>query len=180
MTTNRQLSNISQEQENSPVLDNPVLDNIVDVSQQDSKLVNELISLNLDGQGGYVTAAEDLENKDYAALLRTYAAERAKQAAELRPIVRGVGQEPAAEGSIAGSLHQGWINLKAAIGRGDAAILAECEQADQMTLTAYQDVMGQTTNEGLLDVLRQHHFTIKTAYERVKGLRSALEASSNS
>ena len=120
---------------------------LISVSHHEAVMLNELISMNLDGQGGFTTAAEDLENKDYAALLRNYAAERSTQVAELRPIVRQSGEKPVEEGSFSGTFHQGWINLKAAIGQGDAAILAECERADEMTLSAYQDVMSKTTNE---------------------------------
>lgn len=147
------------------------------ITHHEAALVNDLISMSLDGQGGLTTAAEDLENKDYAALLRTYAAERAKLAGELRPIVRQSGEDPVEEGSFAGAFHQGWMNLKSAIGQGDAAILAECERADEMTLYAYQDVMSKTTNEPLLEVLRHQHATVKAAYERMKGLRSALQTS---
>lgn len=148
----------------------------VDINKHEATHINELISMNLDGQGGYTTAAGDLDNQEYAALFRTYAAERGKQAAELQPIVRQVGQTPVDEGSFSGAFHQGWINLKAAIGQGDAAIMAECERADEMALSAYQDVMSESTNEELLELLREHHQTIKVAYERVRGLRAALEA----
>lgn len=150
--------------------------NTIAVTKHEATHINELISMNLDGQGGYTTAAGDLDNQEYAALFRTYAAERGKQAVELRPIVRQVGETPVDEGSFSGAFHQGWINLKAAMGQGDAAIMAECERADEMALSAYQDVMSESTNEGLLELLREHHQTIKVAYERVKGLRSALEA----
>ena len=100
-------------------------------------------------------------------------------ATALRSLLQKEGYEAEQEGSFAGTFHQGWMNLKAALTRGDAPILAECEQADRLTLSAYQDVMSKTTNEPLLGVLRAQHSTIKVAYERVKALRSALEQSAD-
>ncbi len=147
------------------------------MTENEAALVNDLVQLNLDGEGGYTTAANDLEHEEYAALLRTYASERIELATALRSLLQKEGHDAEQEGSFAGVFHQGWMNLKAALGGGDAPILAECEQADRLALSAYQDVMGKTTNESLLEVLRKQHSTIKVAYERVKALRSALEQS---
>jgi uncharacterized protein (TIGR02284 family) len=148
---------------------------LVPINAAEAELLNDLIRLNLDGQHGYETAAADLQNAAYRDLLETYATERAALAAALRSLLQKEGHQPEGEGSFTGAFHQGWINLKAALSQGDAPILAECEQADRLALTAYQNVMGQTTNAPLLETLRSHHSTIKLAYERVKGLRAALE-----
>ncbi len=148
---------------------------LVSINAAEADLLNDLIRLNLDGQRGYETAAADLQNAEYRDLLQTYATERAALAAALRSLVQKEGHQPEDEGTFAGAFHQGWINLKAALSQGDAPILAECEQADRLALTTYQDVMGQTTNEPLLAILRSHHSIIKIAYERVKGLSAALE-----
>ncbi len=147
------------------------------MTKAEAALVNDLVQLNLDGEGGYTTAANDLHHEEYAALLHTYAKERTELATALRSMLQKEGYDAEQEGSFAGVFHQGWMNLKAALGGGDVQIFAECEQADRMALSAYQDVMGQTTNEPLLEVLRTQHSTIKIAYERVKALRSALEQS---
>lgn len=151
-----------------------------EIDATEAALLNDLIRLNLDGQGGYETAADDLPNEEYATLLRTYATERAALATALRSLLSQEGYQPEEEGSFAGAFHQGWMNLKAALAGGNASILAECEQADRQALSAYQDVMSKTTNEPLLEVLRSQHSTIKVAYERVKALRSALEQSARS
>jgi uncharacterized protein (TIGR02284 family) len=147
----------------------------IEVTATEAALINELIQLNLDGQGGYETAAADLHNQEYADLLQGYAQERSELADTLTPIVRQEGAKPEQAGSLSGAFHQGWINIKAALSQGDAPILAECEEADRLALMAYQDVMSKTTNEPLLALLRSQHSTIKVAYERVKTLRGALE-----
>jgi len=149
----------------------------ITINEHEAALLNELIQLDLDGESGYQSAADDLHNKTYVALLQSYAQERARLAAALRTLLREQGYQPEDEGTLAGAFHQGWMNLKSALLEGDAPILAACEEADQLALSAYQDVMSKTTNGPLLEILREQHATIKVAYERVKALRSALEQS---
>ena len=60
------------------------------------------------------------------------AAERCAQgAAELEAKVRSLGGDPTTSGSVGGSLHRGWIDIKSTItGMDEAAILAECERGE--------------------------------------------------
>lgn len=147
----------------------------VTVNQQEAALLNDLLQLNLDSQNGYKTAADALRNKEYAARFQQYAQERKQNADELTRLLRANGHTVSKAGTLSGIFHQGWLNLEALLAAGDAALLAECERVDALILAAYQDVMGKTTNEGVLDRLRRQFTVIRNAHDYVKTLHGALE-----
>ncbi|MEZ4736196.1 MAG: PA2169 family four-helix-bundle protein [Caldilineaceae bacterium] len=137
--------------------------------------LNHLLALNLDSQGGYETAADALKHEEYVDLFRQYAQQRQQNATELSNLIRTSDHTPDDTGSIPGLFQQGWINLESILSQGDAPVFAAVERADATILAAYQDVMGQTTREALMAVLREQFTEIRNAYERVKALRGALE-----
>lgn len=139
--------------------------------------LNDLLQINLDGQSGYEAAAQDLKNQDYRELFTQYAQERKANVDMLSSMIRAGGHTPGKTGSLAGAFHEGWMNLRAALSSGDRPVFAECEQADALALAAYQEVMARTTDEAILEPLRQQFTTIRNAYERVKALRGAFEQS---
>lgn len=152
----------------------PTTTNIA-LSDQEAALFNDLLQLNQDSQNGYATAAGGLSNPDYAELFRQYAQERQQNANELTQLIQASGHSAGQAGSLSGLFHQGRLNVEALLTQGDAPLFAECERADALTLAAYQDVMGKTTREELMVILRRQFTVIRDAHDRVKVLRGALE-----
>lgn len=149
--------------------------NEVTVDQQEAALLSDLLQLNLDSQNGYQTATDGLHNKEYVARFQQYAQERKQNADELAQLLRTTGNTVSKAGTLSGLFQQGWLNLEALLGTSDTTILANCERADGVSLAAYQDVMGKTTNEGILALLRRQFTIIRDAHDYVKTLRGALE-----
>jgi len=105
--------------------------------------LNKLIEVCLDGELGYRTAAEHLHSSKLATTFRDYSLRRAQYAKELRAEVERLGGIPAHSGSVAASLHRGWIALKSAISGGDAkAIIAACEAGEDAARASYEAVMN--------------------------------------
>lgn len=147
----------------------------ITLSDQEAALFNDLLQLNQDSQNGYATVAGGLNNQDYADLFHQYAQERQQNADELTQLLHGTGHSAGKAGTLSGLFHQGRLNVESLLTQGDAPLFAECEQADALALAAYQDVMGKTTREELMVILRRQFTVIRDAYERVKVLRGALE-----
>lgn len=147
----------------------------VTVDQQEATLLADLLQLNLDSQNGYQTAADGLRNKEYGARFQQYAQERKQNADELTQLLRATGHTVSEAGTLSGLFHQGWLNLETLLAAGDATILADCERVDELILAAYQDVMGKTTNEGILALLRPQFTLIRDAHNYIKTLRGALQ-----
>lgn len=153
---------------------NEDLTEAVPMADEEAGLFQDLLNLNLDDHKGYMTAANALQNPEYATLFREYAQERQQNATELGELLQKHGHSADKTGTFAGILHQGWINLESLLAQGDASIFGECERVDGLTLSAYQDVMGKITKEELMELLRQQFTTIRNAYVRIKNLHSAL------
>jgi uncharacterized protein (TIGR02284 family) len=146
-------------------LDQPIIDKL-----------NHLIEIAYDGFNGYQTAAEHVENEEYAELFEEYAAQREEHARELTDVVNQAGGEPQVGGQISGTFHRAWIDIKAVVTDGDEAILAECVRGEEEALEAYTDLISDDLPEEVRELLRQQLSEIRIAYERVNELEAALEA----
>lgn len=145
------------------------------IDSPEAALLHDLLQSNLDSQNGYQTAADALDNKEYATRFQQYARERTQNADELTNLLRANGHTVSKTGTLSGMFHQGWLTLEALLAAGDGAILAECERVDALILAAYQDALGKTTNEDLLTLLRRQFTLIRDAHDYIKPLRGALE-----
>lgn len=104
--------------------------------------LNKLIEICLDGELGYRTAAEHLHSAKLRIMLTDQAIRRAQFAGELRAEVERLGGKPSHSGSVAASLHRGWISLKSAISGADAkAIIAACQTGEDAARASYVAVL---------------------------------------
>ncbi len=89
--------------------------------------LNTLIEYCKDGQYGYKTAAENVKTENLKSIFSDLSAQRGQFVEELKGAVRVLGGDPDKDGSIVGTIHRGWINLKGTLSGGDEeAILKEC------------------------------------------------------
>src|SRR5271156_1358288 len=92
-------------------------------------VMNDLIETCKDGEQGFRTAGDAIENPEIRTLFHMYAQQRAHFASELNNEVLRHGGEPAESGHASASLHRGWMNLRQAVsGRSETAIIDECER----------------------------------------------------
>ncbi len=138
--------------------------------------LNGLIETLNDGHLGYTTAANDAQRPELKTLLQKLGAERADFAAQLQQIVQQLGETPEKTGTVAGDLHRGWINLKAAIStREDLAILEECQRGDESAVSAFQSALSEDLGSarGLVEHQLQH---LQTALGRIASLHETLKS----
>ena len=92
--------------------------------------LNNLIETSRDGEQGFRTCAEGVSSPNLKALFAAAARRCAEGAAELEAKVRGLGGTPAQGGSVSGSMHRAWTNIKSAItGIDEHAVLANASVA---------------------------------------------------
>ncbi len=110
--------------------------------------LQDLIQLNLDSYEGFLEAADRIDDKRIAALFRELAADRSSQAAELRGLVSGNGQEPREKGTLGGTAHRKWLDIKAALtGGGTKAVLSEAERGEDHIKGQYEDVLKEIAGQ---------------------------------
>lgn len=138
-------------------------------------LLNNLIETLKDGEYGFKTAAEDVSNPDLKRIFNEYSAQRAGFAQTLQSKVERSGEEAEDSGSVAGTLHRGWMNAKSAVTtRDDVAILEECERGEDSAVSAFRDALAEPM---LVErpTLEQQYGQIKAAHDHVRTLRDSLK-----
>ncbi|MDB6137467.1 MAG: hypothetical protein JWO94_539 [Verrucomicrobiaceae bacterium] len=139
--------------------------------------LNDLIQILKDGQQGFQESAKDVQSADLKTLFNELSLQRSSFAGELQALVVGLGEpEPETGGSLAGSLHRGWIDLKSAVVTQDAhAILAECERGEDSAVAHYREALeDQDLPADIRATVEKQSIAIKSSHDRVRDLRNAL------
>ena len=84
-------------------------------------VLNDLIETCKNGQEGFRQASEAVKDSHLKMIFGQFSQQRAQFAGELQQEVMRLGGDPEKSGSVAATLHRGWINLKSAI-TGAAAV----------------------------------------------------------
>jgi len=137
--------------------------------------LNDLIAVLKDGQRGYKTASEDVKAPELARILARYAKQRAEFVVELQAHVNALGEDPEKSGSVTGSLHRGWINLKAALSSNDPhAVLVEAERGEDVALSAYRKALeDHDLDESSREVIGLQYTEVRAAFNHIRMLRDS-------
>lgn len=145
--------------------------------EQTVSILRELIETCRDGQEGFRTASECVaDDPELKMLLSSFSLQRAKFAGELEAKSIAMGEHhPEQEGpSFSGAVHRGWMNLKAAVTRGDNhAILAECERGEDVAKKAYTDALDHELPEPVREVILSQRQEIIATHNTIRALRDA-------
>ena len=140
--------------------------------------LNNLIETCKDGENGFRTAADGVKNSELKTLFNTYSQQRAQFAAELQSEVRNLGGDPENTGSVAATLHRGWINIKSTVtGEDEAAVIAECERGEDSAVEHYQEALSdQSLPVQVREVVQRQYVAVQAAHDRVRDLRDAMKS----
>jgi uncharacterized protein (TIGR02284 family) len=140
--------------------------------------LNNLIETCRDGQNGFQTASEGVTNSELKTLFLGYSQQRAQFAGELQSEVRRLGGDPENTGSVAASLHRGWINIKSAVtGKDEAAVIAECERGEDSAVRNYKDALAENLPENIRAIVQSQYTQVQEAHDRVRSLERASDTS---
>lgn len=139
------------------------------------KTLNDLIEVLKDGEQGFTTAASDVKVPELSLVFTRYAVQRAEFASALQARVLDLGANVETSGSVAGSLHRGWINLKAALSTNEPhAVLAEAERGEDTAVAAYRKALDCTAHDApTQDLISRQYADVKAAHDHVKMLRDS-------
>lgn len=131
--------------------------------------LNKLIEVCLDGELGYRTAAEHIHDSKLRFILTDYAIRRSQFADELREEVQRLGGSPSDSGTVAASLHRGWIALKSAASHGDpSAIVAACETGEDSARATYEMAVNSEISGATRTLIEEQWRAIDSARERMR------------
>ena len=136
--------------------------------------LNDLIEISRDGEQGFRTCAEGVRSPNLKALFEAAARRCAEGAAELEAKVRSLGGEPAQGGSIGGSMHRAWTNIKSTItGMSEHAVLAECERGEDAAKAGYEAALQKSLPADVRTLVERQYQGVKANHDRVRNLRNA-------
>jgi len=140
-------------------------------------VLNSLIETCKDGQEGFRSASEDVSNPALKSLFSELSIERGRFCSELQRLVGTLGEDAESKGSVSGSLHRGWIDLKASLSSGDEhAVLSECERGEDSAVAEYRDALDHDElPESVRDVIRRQYLAVQEAHDRIRDLRDAYK-----
>jgi uncharacterized protein (TIGR02284 family) len=134
--------------------------------------LNNLIETCKDGELGFKTAAEGLKSPEIKARFLEYSRVRGEMVRELQSEVRRLGGDPEKSGSMSGSLHRGWLDIKSAItGKDDHAILVEAERGEDVAKSAYENALKETLPASAQLIVQQQAAKVRQAHDHVRDLR---------
>jgi len=141
--------------------------------------LNNLIETCKDGQEGFKQSSEGVEDSALKSTFYEFSQHRATMAGELQQLVSDLGGNPEDSSSFAGSLHRGWINIKAAVtGQDETAILNEAERGEDVALSHYKDALEKELPKNVLETIQRQYTDVKAAHDKVKSLRNISRAAS--
>jgi uncharacterized protein (TIGR02284 family) len=134
--------------------------------------LNSLIETCKDGEQGFRTAAEGLKDPQIKAKFQTYSRERGDMARELQAEVRKLGGDPEKSGSMSGSLHRGWMDIKSAVtGKDDYAILAEAERGEDVAKEHYEKALKAALPGTAATIVQTQAAKVRQVHDEVRNLR---------
>ena len=139
--------------------------------------INSLIETLKDGEEGFKQAAEAVKDSNLKSLFYEFSQQRARFATELQSQAMNLGEtEPEESSSATGAMHRAWINLKSAVTSGDDhAILAECERGEDSAVKEYEEALKVDLPAPLDDIVSREYAEVKSAHDRIKGLRDVAK-----
>ncbi len=148
---------------------------VKEAEELDSPLISELqsiIRLLVDSEKGFTDAASNIENAEIASLFRSFVGERASMATDLQDVLGDSGNEAPTTGTVVGTLHRTWLDLRSAIsGQDSYAILSEAERGEDYIKGEYEKALRMVWGDRIHSILSTQYLQIKTAHDRVRNLR---------
>jgi uncharacterized protein (TIGR02284 family) len=135
-------------------------------------VLNNLIETCKDGEIGFRTAADGLTDPALQAKFREYASERGDFARALQAEVRALGGDPETSGSVSGSLHRGWIDIKSVVtGKSNHAILAEAERGEDVAKAAYEAALKEELPASAASLVLPQASRVRAVHDAVRDAR---------
>ena len=147
------------------------------MSDKIASTLNDLIETSRDGEQGFRASAEDTRNAELKAVFLRRAEDCTKAIGELQRLVTAMGVKPEQGGTVAGAMHRGWVNLKAAVSsRDDLAILEECERGEDVAKARYRKALDETLPEDIRIVVQRQYEGAVRNHDQIRDLRDRYKS----
>jgi uncharacterized protein (TIGR02284 family) len=148
---------------------------MAELLKETESVLKDVIASLIDGQEGFKDIGEKLKDET---LKRYFLAESLKRASfkgELEDVLikEGVHDAYKETGTVAGTLHRTWGDLKAKLGGDDHGLLATAEQGEDTAKKAYADALKHNLPLPIHQLLSTQAAHIQTSHDYVKAARDS-------
>ena len=144
----------------------------------DDKAIKNLISVLRDGEKGFADIGEHITNPEFKTFFLGESRVRGTYAAEIEHAVNFTTDAEVHEtGTVAGTLHRVWGDIKGHLGGNDHTLLETAEQGEDAAKKAYKEALEDAGVSDTLRVLIAQQFEhVKLSHDKVKALRDTTAA----
>lgn len=148
------------------------MESLTNLDKETINGLQELITINLDSAEGFTHAAESIENRDIGMYFRRCGDRRRQFAGELQRTVGLNGTEPKDDGSVKGTVHRWWLDIRGTVTGGDEhGVLAEAERGEDAIKAKYEEIIKKTTGSPLNTVLHRQYASVKETHDTIRDMR---------
>lgn len=134
--------------------------------------LNDLLEKNYDAEKGFKKASENAEHAGLKTYFSSKAQERYDFGHQIKSELKTFGQEPDKSGSVAGSAHRTWMEVKSWFSADtDEAMLEEAIRGEKASVDEYREVLNETTLPGSTkELLKSQINSIEQGLSKIKTL----------
>ena len=141
----------------------------------DNQVAKELVETLKDGERGFASAAEkvrDSDHPEWATLLQRLSEQRAGFHREIVALGHDYGEDVDESGTLAATVHRGWISVKDALTGDDAdGVLKAAVTGEDHAVSEYEKALQQDLSPGFREVVSRQHAAVLAARDEVKALQ---------
>ena len=147
-----------------------------DAVEEMDDLLRSLINTLIDGQEGYRTIGQDLKDDEVKRFFLAESVTRAAFQAQLEGLLHQIDiQDVDESGTVVGTVHRTWGDIKARLGGSDHTLLETAEQGEKVAVHAYAQALEKELVLPIRRVLLKQHAHVLESYDYVKAMRKAAE-----
>ncbi|WP_179351981.1 ferritin-like domain-containing protein [Winogradskyella vidalii] len=136
--------------------------------------LNDLLEKNYDAEKGYTKAAENVNHSGLKNFFNRKAEQRRVFGHDLKSEIKSFGQEVDKGGSVTGSAHRTWMDMKSWLSQdNEESMLEEAIRGEKTTVNEYSEVLKETSlPSSTKSILMSQKNNIETDLAEVKSLES--------
>ena len=139
--------------------------------------LNELIEITRDGQTFYTDAVARVTNPHLKSVFRALIDVKTKMISALSEHVRARGLKPSTHGTLAGSFHKLYGDVRAKLStQGDMTFVAQLEAAEDRLLTAFEQAASDASDPELRRIITRYLPKVRLCHDEMRNLKVALAA----
>jgi uncharacterized protein (TIGR02284 family) len=136
--------------------------------------LRSVIETLIDGQEGFQKIGDALKDETLKHYFLAESLKRARFRGELEEVLHQEGIHDVKEsGSVSGSLHRTWGELKNKLGGGDHTLLETAEQGEDVAKKAYADALEKELPFPIRQILVSQSAHVQSAHDYVKAARDS-------